>query len=397
MKKFARLLKKEFKRIFTNRVVMLVFFGAPLLYGLLFVHMYEKGKITEMPVLIVDEDHSPLSAKFIDALDDNENLLVADIRFQKANLSSEMPSKEYVSVISIPDGFESAVLQKRYPELQVDMNLTNLVTANFATRAIQTVMSTLSAGMEMETLKKTGIAPAYAAQLYEPFKVSYNRLYNPAGNYKELMMPGILGTVMQQVLFLALALVFARDFEDDYFRKLVEASRWAVYHLLLKITPFVLLSALLWLVIGMFFPLFKIGMPVFTIPMLALVVLFNLACMCMGMLFSLILPSQLKATEFLMVLATPSFLLSGYTWPTEAMPVVVQRFADLIPLTHFLHGFRKAAVYGGMLQDIAYQLWALGLIALVCLLLALVMLQWKINRVRRKKKPLHTIALSESC
>lgn len=387
MRKFTRLLKKEFKRIFTNRVVMLVFFGAPLLYGFLFVHMYEKGKITEMPVLIVDEDHSPLSAKIIDALNDNENLLVADIRYQKGSLTAEMPSKEYVAVITVMDGFESAVLQKRYPELQVDMNLTNLVTANFATRAIQTVMSTLSAGIEMETMKKAGIAPQYAAQLYEPFKVSYNRLYNPAGNYKELMMPGILGTVMQQVLFLALALVFARDFEDDYFRKLVKANRWAVYHLLLKIMPFIGLSSLLWLMISMFFPLFKIGMPVFTIPMLVLVVMFTLACMLMGMLFSLVLPSQLKATEFLMVLATPSFLLSGYTWPTEAMPLLVQRFADLIPLTHFLHGFRKAAVYGGTIQDIAHQLWALGLIALFCLLLMLVLLQWKINRVRRKKTP----------
>jgi ABC-2 type transport system permease protein len=94
---------------------------------------------------------------------------------------------------------------------------------------------------------------------------------------------------------LALALVFARDFEDDYFRKLVKANRWAVYHLLLKIMPFIGLSSLLWLMIGMFFPLFKIGMPVFTIPMLVLVVMFTLACMLMGMLFSLVL---VKAKEF---------------------------------------------------------------------------------------------------
>ncbi len=383
MKKFTRLLKVEFRRIFSNRVVMLVFFGAPVLYGLLFVQMYEKGKITEMPVLLVDEDHSPLSEKLIEALDDNENLSVADIRYQRTSLAAEMSVKEYVSVITIPAGFESAVLQKRYPELQVDMNLTNLVTANFATRAIQLVMGTFNAGVEMESLRKTGLNPEYAAQLYEPFKVSYNRMYNPAGNYKELMMPGIFGTVMQQVLFLALALVFARDVEDGYFRKLVKTNRWAVYHVLLKITPFILLSALLWLIIGLFFPLFNIGMPVFTLPMLVLVTVFTVACMLMGMLFSLLLPSQLKATEFLMVLATPSFLLSGYTWPTEAMPVLVQRVADIIPLTHFLHGFRKAAIYGGTLNDIQPQLLALGVIAIVCLFTLLLILQWRISTMRR--------------
>lgn len=383
MKKFIRLLKVEFRRIFSNNVVMLVFFAAPVVYGLLFVHMYEKGKITEMPVLLVDEDHSPLSARLIDALDDNENLKVAEIRYQRSSLAAEMPAREYVSVISIPAGFESAVLQKRYPELQVDMNLSNLVTANFATRAIQLVMGSFNAGLEMESLRKTGMNPEYAAQLFEPFKVSYNRLYNPSGNYKELMMPGIFGTVMQQVLFLALALVFARDVEDDYFRKLVKTNSHASYHVLLKITPFIFLSALLWLIVGLFFPLFKIAIPVFNMPVLALVTVFTLACMLMGMLFSLVLPSQLKATELLMVLATPSFLLSGYTWPTEAMPVLVQRFADIIPLTHFLHGFRKAAIYGGTVNDIQPQLLALGVIAIVCLIVLLLVLQWRINKARR--------------
>jgi ABC-2 type transport system permease protein len=384
MKKFIRLLKVEFRRIFSNNVVMLVFFAAPVVYGLLFVQMYEKGKITEMPVLLVDEDHSPLSARLIDALDDNENLKVAEIRYQRTNLAAEMPAREYVSVISIPSGFESAVLQKRYPELQVDMNLTNLVTANFATRAIQLVMGSFNAGLEMESLRKTGMNQEYAAQLYEPFKVSYNRLYNPSGNYKELMMPGIFGTVMQQVLFLALALVFARDVEDDYFRKLVKTNSHASYHILLKITPFIFLSALLWLIVGFFFPLFKIAIPVFNMPVLALVIVFTMACMLMGMLFSLVLPSQLKATELLMVLATPSFLLSGYTWPTEAMPVLVQRFADIIPLTHFLHGFRKAAIYGGTMHDIQPQLLALGILAIVCLIVLLLVLQWRINKARRE-------------
>ncbi len=84
-----------------------------------------------------------------------------------------------------------------------------------------------------------------------------------------------------------------------------------------------------------------------------------------------------------MVLATPSFLLSGYTWPTEAMPVLVQRVADIIPLTHFLHGFRKAAIYGGTLNDIQPQLLALGVIAIVCLFTLLLILQWRISTMRR--------------
>lgn len=383
MKKFFRLLCNEFRRIFSNGVLVAVFIGAPVLYGVMFGNVYKKGKITDMPLAVIDEDNTPLSAKVVDALNDNENLQVVHLQYSAGNLAAQMPTKEYVAVITIPDGFEAAVYQKRYPEVQVDINVANMVTANFATRAVQAVLGTISAGTEIEALKKAGADPESAAARIEPFKVTYNRLYNPASNYMDLMIPGILGTIMQQVLFLGLALVFARDAEDGYFARLASENRWAVYHIVLKALPFALLSAAMWLVVGSFFPLFGIDMPVFTAPMALLVTAFTFACMFLGMLFSLVLRSQLKATELLMVLATPSFLLSGFTWPLEAMPASIQSFANLLPLTHFLHGFRRLAVYRGTMQDVLPQIAALSWMAGVCLLLMVVVLQFTIAKQRR--------------
>lgn len=384
MKQFFSLLKVELQRIFSNSVLVAIFFGAPILYGVMFANVYKKGKLTDMAIVVIDEDNSPLSGKIIDALNDNEALEVVKVQYSPGNIAAEMPSKEYVSVLTIPDGFESAVLQKRYPEVQVDINLANLVPANFATRAIQTVLGTINAGVEIEALKKAGADPESASQRYEPFRVNYNRMYNPASNYMELMMPGILGTIMQQVLFLGLALVFARDFEDGYFSKLVSASRWSLYHIVLKALPFILLSIVMWLIVGSFYPIFGIDIPVFTWPMVLLVSIFTLACMFIGMLFSLAIPSQLKATELLMVLATPSFLLSGYTWPLEAMPTLIQRFSNLLPLTHFLQGFRRIAIYRGTVADIHPQLMALTWISVVCLVLMVVLLQVKIYRQKKQ-------------
>lgn len=392
MKGFIRLLKTEFRRIFSNGVLVAVFFGAPLLYGVMFANVYKKGKLTGMPVVVIDEDNTPLSAKIIDALNDNEHLEVVEVRYSAGTIAAEMPSKEYVSVVTIPEGFEGALYQKRYPELQVDVNLANLVPANFATRAIQTTLGTLSAGMEIEALKKAGADATTAAQRFEPFKVSYNRLYNPASNYMDLMMPGILGTVMQQVLFLGLALVFARDFEDGYFGKLVRASRSSLYHIALKALPFLLLSAIVWGVVLSFYPFFEINMPVFTAPMMLLVTVFTIACMFLGMLFSLAIPSQLKSTELLMVVATPSFLLSGYTWPLEAMPRAIQALANMLPLTHFLKAFRRLAIYRGSVHDIAPQLWALAMTALICLVLMVALLHYKIRKHARSLKTAPALA-----
>ncbi|MFD2921548.1 ABC transporter permease [Terrimonas rubra] len=384
MKQFISLIKTEFRRIFSNSVLVAIFFGAPVLYGLMFIQVYKKGKVAEMAIVVIDEDNTPMSAKIIDALNDNENLTVAKVQFDAGNIAAEMPSKEYVSVISIPKEFEADILQKRYPELMVDVNTANLVTANFASRAIQTVLGTFSAGVEIESLKKAGMDHATALQRYEPFKVNYNRFYNPSGNYLYLMLPGILGTIMQQVIFLGLGLVFARDFEDGYFNKLVKTSRSSLYHILLKLTPFLLLTAAMWMVVGSFYFIYRIDIPVFSIQMAALVTLFSLACMFIGMLFSLAIPNQLKATELLMVLATPSFILSGYTWPLEGMPVLIQRFADILPLTHFLQGFRKLSVYGGTFRDIQPQMMALGIITIVSFVLIALLLQLKIRNTKNQ-------------
>ncbi len=385
MRQFWKLTKTEFKRIFTNRVLVLIFFGAPLLYGLVFILVYKKGKITDMPVVVIDGDRSALSTKFIDAINDNENLEVAKVQFDDNNIAREMPSKEYIAVISIPENFSSYIQQRRYPEIMVDINTVNLVTANFASRAIQTVLGTLSAGIEIESLKKAGMDAPTAAMRFEPFKVNYVRFYNPAGNYLDLMMPGILGTIMQQVLLLAMGLVFARDFEDGYFKKLVRISKFSSYHLLLKLTPFIPLTAIVWLVTGSFFPAFHINMQVFTWPVAALVTLFSLACMFVGMLFSLAFTNQLRATEFLMVLATPSFLLSGYTWPLESMPPYIADFAQTLPLTHFLQGFRRLVMYKGSFTDIYPQIKALSIIITVTLVLTMVLLKLKIVVVHKKR------------
>ncbi|HCZ37011.1 MAG TPA: ABC transporter permease [Cytophagales bacterium] len=341
MAQFIELLKTEFKRIFSNSVLVVIFFGGPILYGLMFVNVYKQGKVTKMEVVVIDEDNTALSNKIIEALHDNESITVARVQFSAGNIAREMPSKEYVAVISIPNGFEADIMQKRYPELMVDVNSANLVTANFSSRAIQTVMGTLSAGIEIEALKKAGVPASVAAMRFEPFKVNYNRFYNPAGNYLNLMLPGILGTIMQQVILLGVALAFARDAEDKHFEKLVKASQSSLYHIALKALPFILLSAVMWVVVGLFYVIFKIDMPVFTVEMVVLAILFTLACIFIGLLVSLAIPSQLKATEILMVVATPSFLLSGYTWPLQSMPVWIRTLAETLPLTHFFGGFSK--------------------------------------------------------
>lgn len=386
MTDFRSLLKTEIQRIFSNKVLLAIFFGAPILYGFLFGYVYEQAKVVDLPVLIIDADHSPLSDKLIDAFEDNEGLMVNEVRYASGDISREMPFQEYTSVITIPQDFEADILQKKHPEVRVDLNMANILNANMASKNIQSVLMTLNAGIEIEGLKKQGYSPAQAKNSYESFKINFNKLYNSAGNYLSFMLPGLLAAIMQQVIFLALALVFARDFEDGYFNKLAKNKKWSVYHIGLKALPFLILIPLMWGLISGFFQLFRIDADIYNFPMLILTLLISLASMGIGMLFSIIFPSQLKATELLMVISTPAFVLSGFTWPSIAIPGIIQGFAQIIPLTHFLNGFRKIAIYDGGLSSITHEISLLLYIIAVSFTLMTIILQVKINKSRRDLK-----------
>ena len=388
MRTFIKLIAIEFRRIFSNSVVMAVFFGAPVLYAVLVGYVYKTGKVVELPIAVIDYDHSSLSDKVIDALDDNENIKVAKVYFDNIGVANDVIKYDYQAIVTIPKKFEADIFQKRYPEVAVDINTANILTANYASRGIQSVLATLNAGFELESLKKQGLSSSQALQRFESFKVSINRIFNSSSNYMEFLWPGVIGIVMQQVFLLVLALSFARDFEDEYFKYLFGYNRQAAYHILVKVLPVYILGAIVWLFIGGMFNFFNVDLQVFTGKMAVLALLFSTACIFLGILVSILVPNQLKATEILMIVATPSFIIGGFTWPLEAMNPAVRAIANCIPSTPFLQGFRKIVVYGGELSDIQPQLNTLMWIAGICLMASVAVLQIKIYMSNKELKKL---------
>ena len=386
MKKFSNLLKIEFKRIFSNSVLMAIFFAAPIGYGIMFGYVYQQARVKNLPIVIVDQDQSPATDKIIDAFIANEGLLVVDVRSTAGAIIAEMPTEKYVAVITFFTDFEKNILQKKHPEIRVDLNMANIVKANTAINHINTVLMTMNAGIEIEGLKKQGLHPDQAKGAYESFKINFNKLYNPTGNYVTFMLPGILAAIMQQVIFLAMALAFSRDFEDGYFANLVKNHKSSLYLILLKATPYFIMLPFMWLIVSSFFPYFRITADIFNLPMLVVTVLLTLASMAVGMLFSIAIPSQLKATELLMIISTPAFILSGFTWPTEAIPTVIANVAQFIPVTQFLNAFRKIAFYGGDLASVSHEIIMLLLIFVVAFVSMVLLLQFKINRTDKREQ-----------
>jgi ABC-2 type transport system permease protein len=381
LKRILTLIKREFNLFYNNKVLLVLFIGAPIMYSVLIGNVYQKGKVTDLPVVVVDEDNSPMSHTFINMLEDNESVVVSAILPSLFNSKDVAIKADATTVVHIPKGFASGVQQSRLPEVTVFVDGSNTLTSNTALMAVNVVAMTMKAGVQIESQKKKGMPEYIASQQYEPFKTTIIKQNIRSGNYLYFMLPGVLITVFQQVLLLGLALSFASEFENKTFKDLAAKMPNALGLMLVKVIPYILMSigiVVLYWMVGIYYQ-----MPLhanFWWFVLSTFV-FVMAVCGLGILVSVLLPNQLKATEVLMVIATPAFIVSGFTWPLSQMPGWIQHISSVIPTTHYLKIFRLLFIQQAETYHLHKPLLALAIIAAVCFIAAWIILSIKIRKV----------------
>jgi len=384
MRVFFELLKREFALFWNNSVLRILFIGAPIMYGVLLGYVYNKGKVTDLPIVVVDKDQSKMSKKALQMMEDNEVLTISALLPNEDNLTRTALEKEAVCIVIIPEGFEKGVLTKKYPEITTIVNTANVLTANYASTALQVCLGTLKVGVQLETLRKQGVPENLLMSQYEPFKTTFIKKNNRSTNYMYFLWPGILATVLQQVLMLGLALSFASEFENGTFKFLVNKTSSTFKLIMVKVIPYLIMSFGIWLIYWLFTWWFKIPFYENLGTLTLAAGLFVLSVCFIGILVSLLIPSQLKATEVLMVIATPSFILSGFTWPLSQMPEWIQYIASIIPLTHFLPIFRVLIIENGPTDLIYPYVHNLLIITAIGFVLSYVALAYKKRKLQKE-------------
>lgn len=388
MKEFLRLLKREFKLFVANDTLRSVFFLAPILYAVLLGFVYQSGKVENIPVLVVDRDNTPLSNQLTDMLDDNSSIKVIKYIQEPQSIKDEVIKNEAAGVVMIPAKFEADMLQKKYPELNVYVNTGNVLTANFASKALQLTIGTFSAGASIKGLQKMGMPAVKAATQYEPFKTNYITLFNTTSNYLIFMWPAMLAVVLQQVILLAMAVSFAAEFQrGSFIKEYYGMRRWAFPTMLIKVIPIWFFSILIVGIYYLMHMIFKVPMPEGIFNFILLTAVFVGSASFLGVFISILIPDALKATQILMVLASPSFIISGFTWPLSAMPAAVQFLANIIPLTPFLQAFKILLIQKGSVELTYPYLQHLIILLIVYGVLGWIALKIKLWKMFRYLKP----------
>ena len=340
--------KRELHSIISDKVYLAVVVLLPLLMILFFGVMFYRGTIEELPIAVVDRDHSVMSRKLQSMIDATKGAKIAYQPHSMAEAEALMLGGDVVAILYIDDGFEEDIYRGVSTMVECYLLGTNLSTSGVVERDVQQTVETFSAGIALSKLQSMGVGYSQAMADIMPISIDTHIISNPYLNYGYYLAPIFM--IMGMVIFTVLSSVYAIGREIRY----ATAREW-------------LLSARNSLLCGVIGKLLPITLSMFLFSELIYVILFVVMGMeCEGSLLYLsvatlilILSYQAVAIAIISVTANMrlglslgggysvmAFTFSGITFPTIAMFGVARVVSKLFPLTYFSEIFVGQAMRG---------------------------------------------------
>jgi len=363
LRAFASIAAREAERIRHDTDILLIILVAPLFYAFFYGAVYvEKGE-QDVPVVIVDGDRTPLSRELARRIDAHQLVRVAGETGDLHAGERVIETGEAEGVVVIPEGFAKGVATGRGGDVTLELNTTRFLVSNDMNRGITEACRSLS-----------------GAKGGGPLRVEVLPMFNTTESYGDFLIPGILVVILQQTMWIGLAESLGKEREAGTLSgvKLQAGGRgWLVIagKLSVYVTIFAAFSLFLYTV---HFSLFAIPFRGSPLLFAGVLLLFLCAAGSVGFFVATFFPKKILALQILGFTSYPIFLMTGYSWPSIAMPECLRVVAMAFPMTPFLGASTRILEMGAGPAEVARE--AVHLVVLIVLGWGLSV--WRISRVR---------------
>lgn len=358
---------RELTFMWRDRVLRNIMLVTTLLSLFLFWGVYQAQIIKEIPTAVVDLDHTKASRELDQKIANAEYLKVVAHPLTYDGLQEIINQGQVIVGVVIPENYGKQVALHRQTRVLLVVDGSNMIYATNASSAVLTVTRTISAEAGIQTLVARGIQPGQALDAYQSVSFQEEPWFNPTLNYAYFLVLALVLNMWQQCCTLAscMNVIGETGVKSWYQVKASGVSRFRYFFCksLVQILVFLAIALAVYLLA---FWVFKLPLHGSFLLLFLFTVIFAVSLHSIGTLMSSFARNSVDASRFGMIIALPSFVLSGYTWPIEAMPGWLQPLVKLLPQTWFFQGLNfftfKEAGWGFA----AHYFLALAAIALVC-------------------------------
>jgi len=288
------------------------------------------------PIAFVDEDHSPLSSRIINAFFPPHFLTPAII--DQYAMDPGMDAGLYTFVLDIPPDFQRDVLAGRTPSIQLNVDATRMSQAFIGNSYVQNIVNG----------EVTAFVQRHRAVATLPAELEVRARFNPnlSSVWFGSVMELINSITMLSIILTGAALIRERE-------------HGTIEHLLvMPLTSFEIMMAKVWamgliVVIVATASLAVVVQGVLEVPIEGSIGLFVLgmalhlfATTSMGIFLGTVARSMPQMGMLMLVILLPLQMLSGGITPRESMPELVQNLMLAAPTTHFV-SLAQAILYRG--------------------------------------------------
>jgi ABC-2 type transport system permease protein len=377
-------LRREVRRIATRPLEPLLLVVLPALALAFTWAIFSAGLPRDLPVAVVDQDHSRLSRQLTRMIDAAPAVQVSERPADPKAAEELILAGRVYAYVLLPEGLERDVKRGQAEPVVAYTNAQLLVPASLVRRDLLAATSTLSAGIKLRRLRAAGETEASARVRFEPVRADIHALFNPQLNYVSYIFVALFPTLLHIFVLLAAVNSVGSELREGTAGEWLDSARGSVPRALAgKLLPST--GAFLAVAAVAMTALFGLaGVPMRGSPALLLLgtLLFVLAYQTIGVLIVALSANLRFATSVAAFLASPAFAYVGITFPTMGMPAFARFWGAVLPLTHYLKLLVDQSMKGAPVSVSAPALLALLAFVVVAPLLA-----WpRLRRVLRDER-----------
>lgn len=370
---FRASLQREIRHFGQSRLLVTSAIILPVVMTVLYVLMFRKGTVHDLPIAVYDGDRTELSRQLVRMLDATPTARVAFETESIGQGRDAMERGEVNALVVIPRGMQANVLSGTGgAQISAEISGARILNSGLLKRDITTVFQAFNIGVETQMLGAKGIPAAKGYAMAYPVAMDKHILFNPYGSYAYYLLPGLLFVMLAITVSLVTVYTVGGELKNGTAAEWVETAGGSITRALAaKLTPYLLLFSVLSLFISTLLYRFM-GLPFQGTHAAILVLgnlLFILAYMAIGVMLVAVTANMRFSLSMAGGLATASLSFCGLTFPAIAMYPAIAALAKLFPLTYFIDIFIEQSLRGAPLARSLGDIAALGAFTLAMAIL----------------------------